>query len=112
MKVKSQYNLGPNPLLTKVLDIGIWNMDLTPSVTVAHGLTIANIRTVGATIIADSGTVVYSLSYSNAPLNSDGNISWDATDIVLVLRVGGFFDGVAFDDGAMNRGYVIIGYVA
>ncbi len=111
MIIKSQYNLGPNPLLTKVLNIGIWNMDLTPSVSVAHGLVLTKIRTVEATIIADSGTVVYSLRYSNAPLNSDGNISWGAANIVLVQRVGGFFDGVAFDDGAMNRGYVIIGYV-
>ncbi len=112
MRVKSQYNLGPNPLLTKVIPIGIWDMDVTPSVAIAHGLTLSKIRVVSAFIADDVGTYVYSISYCNDLASPDGRLVVGVTTIGLYCRTGGFFDSIWFDDGAMNRGYITIQYVS
>ena len=86
-------------------------MQATGFVRIAHGLTLAKIRTVHATIISDSGNSWYSLQHSDTYTDLEGKLNWDATDIVLFVRVGGYFNGLLFNDAVMNRGYVTIGYV-
>ena len=111
MRVKSQYNLGPNPLRTKVINIGVWDMVATAGVNVAHGLTAANIGTVIVRISNDAGDTFFGLTYSVAYTEVEGQVYWDATDIKMSRRTGGGFDSVSYNDGVMNRGNITIGYV-
>jgi hypothetical protein len=94
-----------------VLNIGAWNMSASQTATVAHGLTLANIRNVEGVIISDAGTTFYSSGYIGAV----GNVQWttttiDATNITLTRRPGGDFDNASFSVAA-NRGYLIVDYV-
>lgn len=96
---------------TKVVNIGNWNMDLTGAVNVAHGLTLADIRAVQASIINDAGLVHYPLNYANGIATVGGSISWDGTNVILTRFGTGFFDSIDFDTAVFNRGTVTIFYV-
>ena len=111
MQIESQYNLGPHPLRTKVLDIGDWDMVATPSVSIAHGLTLAIIREVYATIRRDDDLQHFPLEYSIAGTDVAGRIYRDATDIILTRITGGVYDAVAFDLTPYNRGWIVVKYV-
>lgn len=94
-----------NPLKKKIVPIGVWNMDTTPSVTIAHGIPDhLTIRTIEAVIHSDIGDLM-------VPLSADGTVgASDATNTSLSRVTGGGFDTSAFSSGGGNRGYVIIGY--
>lgn len=99
------------PLKTKILNIGIWDMDATVSVIIVHGLTQVNIRTVTVLVRADSDG-------DRFPFTSDQGqvlapIQVTTTSIVLSRIGGGTFDNTTFDDvaAAYNRGWIIIEYV-
>ena len=111
MRIRSQYNLGPNPLLTKVIPIGVWNMVATPSVTVPHGLSLASIRKAYAIISNDSSTELLPLDFSESLVSPDGQLYCLVTGTYLTRRATGAFDNINYDDGAMNRGYVTIEYI-
>ncbi len=98
-------------MLTRVVNIGIWNMQVSESVNVAHGLTYNKIRSVFASIVSDTGDTWYPLEHSAGYTDIDGKLIWNAVNIVLFVRVGGYFDNILFNDAVMNRGYVTIGYV-
>ena len=110
MRVKKQYNLGPDPLQTKVIPIGNWDMDATPSVSIAHGLTLANIRKVFVGIINDAGTAVYPICYAATLPNAEGCVYVDGTNVVMTRRGAGFFDHVDFDTAVYNRGFITVEY--
>lgn len=93
----------------KVIPIGTWNMDTTTSVSVAHGLILANIRSISFVIINDSGTFV-----SNGLIPStfviDATFIADATNIIFSRRAAGVYDDAGYS-GSANRGYIVIDYV-
>lgn len=111
MRLSAQYNLGPNPLLTKVLPIGVWNMVATNAVSVPHGLTYAQILEVYTLIHNDTLSTGYPLEYSELFTDWDGDLVWTNTNVSLYRRAGGHFATAAFDDAVMNRGFVTIKYV-
>lgn len=94
----------------KIIDIGDWNMDSTGVITVAHGLTFANIRGVSVTIRNDLNTVYYPIEYSLLGVSS-GSVSVQSTDIALLRTASGFFDTTDFDSTSYNRGWITITYV-
>lgn len=104
-------------LKTEIVSIGDWNMDASPALTVAHGLTASDIRSVTAIIYDDAGDgyiigagiSVYStqLGFGLYGLGSD-QPCWDATNFYLQRTNGGFFDGTDFNATSYNRGYIIV----
>ena len=92
-------------LKTKIIEIGDWNMDVTQSVSVAHGVSLANIRAISVMIRDDANTLYYGegagLDYARA--NSA---------LIDLWRTGsGGFDNTSFDSTSFNRGWIIIDYV-
>lgn len=94
-----------------VRNIGAWNMDSTSSVGVTHGITQNSIRSIDVVILNDDSNVEHKLSRVDTSGNIGGGVfSISSTTISLVRTTGGIFDNTGFDDGAINRGYVIITY--
>jgi len=94
------------PLSTKVVEIGDWNMDTTNTVAVAHGLTLANIRTIKVLIRTDDNLIYYDINQ-----DVDPGYSVDATNANVTRTIGDFFDGTSFDSTSFNRGWITIQYV-
>lgn len=101
-------------LLVKVINIGNWNMDTTQTHTVAHGLTLAKIREVSATIQSDDGLQFFQVtpSIANASPVYASISGTDGTNVSLSRLTGGTFDGAGYTTppGA-NRGWIVIWYI-
>jgi hypothetical protein len=98
-------------LRTKVVNIGDWNMDTTGSLSVAHGLTLANIRTIEVVIRNDANDKYYP-SACRVSTGMENLIQWaDATNINLFREAASEFDSVDFDSTSYNRGYITIQYI-
>jgi hypothetical protein len=107
------FDSGTTNLKCKVIEIGDWNMDSTTSVTVAHGLTLANIRSVSA-IIRDDADAMYSdlssaLDFSSSQ-GASQHVRADSTNIRLERDSGGYFDSSLYDKTSYNRGWIVIWY--
>ena len=102
-------------LKTKVINISDWNMDITASKDVTHGLTKENIRSVFVLVQEDSDTVNkwrYPLDYSTGAAYPAGNFAVKDTVIALTRVTSGVFDNTGFDMTSFNRGWVTITYEA
>lgn len=97
-------------LKVKVIDIGDWNMDTTASVNVAHGLTLANIRSVHVLVRNDADTSYYDSIGWVSSLLADLFHSTNGTNVVPQRLTAGFFDSATFDSTSFNRGWVTIFY--
>jgi len=90
----------------KILDIGNWDMDVNPTISVAHLLTQSKIRQVSFYIRDDVNTIHYS---------SDQPEIWStvtAANIVCNRLGGGIFDVTGFSTPpSSNRGYIVIEYI-
>ena len=94
------------PFRTKVLPIGVWDMDATASVTIAHGIDFTKIRKASVIIRDDANIVRVFLNEAD-----EGAISVvDATNVTLARTLGGVFDATAYDDIAVDRGFLTIEY--
>ncbi len=105
-----------NGLKVKVIDIGDWDMNVSvagaASVTVAHGLTLANIRAIKVTIRNDSNNAHYPLDYNTGAADNGGQWFVTATNVTCGVVTSGPFDSASFNDGSSyNRGWVTIWYV-
>ncbi len=108
-------NLKTGGLLTKVIDIGDWNMDSNPLVNIAHGLPdYKKIRTVQAIIRNDADTESRGFLANNylTGANTGGSINGiNSTDIFLTRIDGGIFDDPIYDSTSYNRGWITINYL-
>jgi len=96
----------------KIVDIGDWDMNATVSVTVAHGLTLANIRSLQVLIRNDTDGTYYELAQIHTGSGAiSGYFNVGATNVSLQRETSGFFDSTAFDSTTYNRGWVTITYV-
>ena len=97
----------------KVVDIGDWNMDSTSTVSVAHGLSVADIRSVSGMIRADgSPTTRTPIQMGNTGTNYDVEVSQlNSTNVVLKRLTGGAFDSTTYNATSYNRGWIYIEYV-
>ena len=92
------------PTREKIINIGDWDMDATDFVNVAHGLSIASIRSWSVTIISDSSGTFRNLTEA-------GFLSIGSTNVNLNRDFGGVFDSTGYDSTSFNRGYISIRYV-
>jgi len=95
----------------KIVSIGAWNMMTTPTVTIAHGLILADIIAVQATIINDAGTIQNQLPGRVLSGSVDAYIGQrNATTVSLHTdTTGGYYYTTSYD-GAGNRGWIPIIY--
>jgi len=107
------HNSGTERLTKKIVSIGDWDMDSSPTTTIAHGLSdFTKIKAVEVMILNDAGNAIYPLnSYNSTSVPDDisgGVKSIDATDIVLSRRsgAGSFFGSNDFDATSYNRGFI------
>ncbi len=100
----------------KVLNIGVWNMDVAGGIAVAHGLgaRYTHIVNVITFVRDDAGSIWCDLSgFENIGdpfLRSGGTVLINGTNIELARRDGGRFDNVGYNDVGINRGICIIEY--
>ena len=102
------------------IDIGDWDMDATTSVTVATGLTSAEvmtIRDISVIIRNDANNALY-------PLDKLDNLTTGITSGGVEIVDGGFnniiiqryttgdFDNTSFDSTSYNRGWITLEYIA
>lgn len=108
-----------NELLSKVIEIGTWDMNVSASGTTnpssgnpAHGISDAvnRIRYIEVAIIDDSGTSVLDGKSPDQNGNQGLSVGWSATVVGLNTFIGNKFDTTAFDDTSSNRGYCTIFY--
>lgn len=100
-------------LKTKILSMGVWNMDSTTSIAVNHGLgSILRIMEVTAFVYADGGSPATALNSVSVGGALGGGINWDSSQVTVYRTTGGVFDTTGYDDGAMNRGYIVIRYTS
>lgn len=95
-------------LLTKVIEIGDWNMASTTTVNIAHGLTLSKIRKVEAIIRNDSDTGRFMIENAPNVTVADTSLNVLSSEVRLDRKVGGYFDTTSFDSTSYNRGYIII----
>lgn len=107
-------NATNNEIRMRTVDIGAWDMDTTPSVDVAHGLSLAEYQSIifaSAVIRNDNHAGRFILtpgsSLSSAGIDAQINII-TATNVSLARRSGGFFDGIAFNDTTFSRGTITL----
>jgi hypothetical protein len=101
-------------LITKVINIGDWNMDANSSTNVAHGLSdFLKIRTVSVMIRRDDDSFFYDLQVVNFlnGLTSGSVLSIGPTNIILQRTDTGAFDSIDFNATSFNRGWVTIQYL-
>ena len=100
-------------LQTKVIQIGVWDMNATATLNVAHGLPdFEKIRSVSVLIYDDTSTIYTDISLPDNTGTPSGYYSLGSTDISLYRQTGGTYDSVLYDDAVMNRGYITIQYEA
>ena len=102
---------------TKRLEIGDWDMTATTQVTVAHGLSATEWKTMlesNVLIRNDSDTVyspLKSLFVPSSGLINGGVSVIDSTNITLGRYTTGGFDDGAFTSTSYNRGWVTFDYI-
>lgn len=100
---------------SKSILIGDWNMDSTPTVTVAHGIAdITKISSMSALIVSDAGTDITNINYDTGSGAAAGSISIaaaDTTSVTLNRFASGLFDSTNYDATSYNRGRITIQYV-
>ena len=100
----------------KEIALGEWNMDATPSISFAHGLTAGSWRTAKAMIMADPGNewIEHDAQPAAYAVGPNSYIYFDATNVYIARLTSSYFDGSNFDGTAStvpNRGYITIEYV-
>lgn len=99
-------------MVTKVIEIGDWNMDATTQVSVAHGLDYKKIRQIQAVIRNDIDTEyqMIDIGTSIVDVTRQGFIGLYSVGVILGRLAGGKFDDVAYDSTNYNRGWITIWY--
>lgn len=118
--VKAQFDITQQAsdgikLLTKVVEIGDWNMDSDGTKAVAHGLgaSYKKITRVSGWIRDDLDSAYYPLGYTTADgiaQVSEGASPRNSTNVNLTRLLSGSFDSSFFDATTYNRGTLVIEY--
>ena len=97
-------------LRLRVYDLGVWNMDTTTTVLIAHGLTNINICSIETYIIDDAQNAVMSLRTPINMISPAGSAYVDGINLRIERMLGGFFDAVNYSALPTNRGWCSIWY--
>ena len=103
-KTQSDANAGGS--FTRVIPIGVWDMDTVTSISVALPTEVTN-KVIDARVSIKSRNSPYDL------YNIEMGGSWQVTNdtIYLTRFPSGFFDGVSFNNTDSSRGWIIIKYL-
>ena len=104
-------------ILTKSVDIGSWNMDSSRGKNVSTGIALSKIRGIADIVIKSDSGEMFPAYYrrSNWELSLGAKVCNTPTNnaiVALERNDGAFFDAGGFNDTAINRGYIIVHYVA
>lgn len=92
------------------LELGDWNMDTTDAITVTHGLSATEwktVRNITSIIRIDSDTDYIDFSSNNGAQRIEVN----SANFVIRRVVGGYFDSASFDATSFNRGWINFKYI-
>ena len=99
-------------LLTKVIDIGDWDMDTDSFKFIPHGIAggSTKIKDVQVAIRKDSdeNDIIWKID-SGSP-TTNGTLSWDDDNINPSRVAGELFDSTTYDETSYNRGEITIRY--
>lgn len=108
------------PLLTKVVNIGGWDMDVSSDTTKEVSLGVARNKIRSIVVVIQSNS--YGLYTFAAPAGNDEVRQWwrvmteaayaSNARIKMYSENGGYFDQSAFNGTSINRGYITVWYVA
>lgn len=101
---------GSNALKIKIIDIGDWDMDATSELTINHGLTRSDIRSVSGVIRNDVDNTTYPI---HGGFDTDLSLritSISSTQVIISRETSGFFDSASFNSTSYNRGWITIMY--
>jgi hypothetical protein len=99
-------------LLTKLLEIGDWDMDADISKSVSHGLTHGNIRGVGAFIRDDTGNNLSNFYLLPGGLSTGHNITVAGGFVVLQRDNLSSYNNTPYNTPTgFNRGWLVIQYI-
>jgi hypothetical protein len=99
-------------LLTKVIEIGNWDMDADSFKFIAHGIAGGSnkIKTVYVAIRKDSDENDIMWAIDSGSPNVNGTYSWDDDNINPSRAAGELFDSTVYDETSYNRGWITIRY--
>lgn len=106
-------------LKSQTIDIGDWNMDSTPAVTIplsSLGITHSQIKHTKVSIQADYDYILSNAKFELPYFDSTSIVAWfgaklESPDQITIQRSNGsLFDASGFDDTGYNRGWVTIFY--
>jgi len=105
--------LAIQPLNTKIIEIGDWDMDATDSLPVAHGIIdFKTIRSISIIIRNDTDNQYYPLNYvDDTGSLFGGSYSINTTNILMHRVISGIFDTTSFNSTTYNRGFITIEYI-
>jgi hypothetical protein len=104
--VRASGSLRPMP--SKTIEIGDWDMNAIGVASIAHGLTMTQIRKLSVLIRFDSDTAYYPLDLGTDP--PSGRFYTNGANIDCVSTDAGSFDNASFDLTSFNRGWITIQY--
>lgn len=99
------------------MDIGSWNMDSTRGKTVSTGIALSKIRGIADVMIKSDSGEMFPAYYRRANWEMSMGMKVCNTPttnamVALERNDGAFFDAGGFNDTSINRGYIIVHYVA
>ena len=117
------FDSGAINVITSVFEIGVWDMDLTPLVTIDTGIEPHSVVAVKVSIFHDAiqeGVDELPSALIAAKLTDEGSTRWiwnastasaQSTIVTLQRTTSGQFDGAAYNDAVINRGYLTVWHV-
>ena len=100
----------PSEVLTKLVEMGGWDMDTAGTHEVDHGLSLAKIIGVRAWVQSDSLAAKHNLEIQESlGVSIRGGIALTTTKVVLTRD--SYFDNATYSSTLINRGWIIIDYV-
>ena len=104
LEARVKIESGTAQLLTKVIDIGNWNMQSSPTVSVTHGLTLSKIVSWNVVVIKDDSTRKAMLQ------GLAGSSTVIASTFELARTTGEAFDHVDWNAPTFQRGHIYVEY--
>jgi len=94
----------------KIVDIGAWDMSGTVTVNIAHGLTLATVRSAQVLIRNDLGSALYQIDHTLASTYVGGKFLVLSSEVELTRYTNQCFHSAAFDGTTFNRGWITLWY--
>lgn len=89
--------------------LSVWNMDVTPSIAIPHGLSHLALIGGSLTLHNDAQDYILVMQICDTGMTSpDLRVYMDAVNINIERRAGGMFDAIGYSSVLINRGYLLL----